>query len=148
MLKITDAAIFWRIWNVSNCRNWTNWATTWENLFLPYANNKGADQSVHLRSLISTFVVGYIDNIIPILAKSKISTLASFWSRPGRSESYLVENPEDRFSRDEAPLMDIVWWSIHSICLPSLLKRLCYNFKKAIIRLKTKPDFQFGSDLN
>ena len=26
------------------------WATSWENLFLPYANNKGADQPVHPRS--------------------------------------------------------------------------------------------------
>ena len=23
------------------------WATAWENLFLPYANNKGADQPAH-----------------------------------------------------------------------------------------------------
>ena len=33
------------------------WATSWENLFLPYANNKGADQTVNPRSLISIFVV-------------------------------------------------------------------------------------------
>ena len=32
------------------------WATSWENLRLPYANNKGADQPVHPRNLISTFV--------------------------------------------------------------------------------------------
>ena len=30
-----------------------NWASSWENLFLPYANNKGADQPAHLRSLIA-----------------------------------------------------------------------------------------------
>ena len=42
---------------------------------LPYANNKGADQPAHLRSLISAFVVRYLDSIIPILAKSKISRL-------------------------------------------------------------------------
>ena len=29
-------------------------------------------------------------------------TLVSIWSRAGRFESYLVENPKDRFSRDEA----------------------------------------------
>ena len=26
------------------------WATSWENLFMPYANNKGADQHAHPRS--------------------------------------------------------------------------------------------------
>ena len=54
----------------------------------------------HSRSLISTFVVRYLDNIIPILAKSKISRLASLCSWAGRFESYLVGNSEDRFSRD------------------------------------------------
>ena len=49
------------------------WASSWGNLFIPYANNKGADQPAHLRSLISAFVVRCFDSIIPILAKSKIS---------------------------------------------------------------------------
>ena len=31
-------------------------------------------------------------------------TLASFWSWAGRFESYLVENPEDRFSHDKAQI--------------------------------------------
>ena len=46
-----------------------------ENLFMPYANNNGADQPAHLRSLISTFVVRCLGSIIPILAKSKILRL-------------------------------------------------------------------------
>ena len=33
------------------------WATSWENLFMPYANNKGADQLAHPGSLISAVVV-------------------------------------------------------------------------------------------
>ena len=33
-----------------------NWATSWENLLMTYANNKGADQPAHPRSLISAFV--------------------------------------------------------------------------------------------
>ena len=41
----------------------------------PYANNKDADQPAHSRSLISTFVVHCLDNIIPILSKAKISRL-------------------------------------------------------------------------
>ena len=42
---------------------------------MPYANNKDADQPAHLRSLVSTFVVRCLYSIIPILAKSKISSL-------------------------------------------------------------------------
>ena len=47
--------------------------TSSENLFMPSVNNKGADQPAHACSLISTFVVRYLDGVIPILAKSKIS---------------------------------------------------------------------------
>ena len=45
------------------------------------ANNKGADQPAHPRSLISAFVVRCLDNI-PILTKFKISRLhvASLYS--------------------------------------------------------------------
>ena len=75
------------------------WATSRENLFLPYANNKGADQP----AWISAFVVCCLDSVIPILAKSKISkTLASLCSWAGRFESTLVTDPEDRFSHDGA----------------------------------------------
>ena len=80
-------------------------APSWENLLLPYANNKGADQPAHPRSLISTFVVRCLDSIIPLLAISKHSRLASFWSWAARFESNLVGNPEERFSRDVAPLL-------------------------------------------
>ena len=60
------------------------WATSWENLFLPYANNKDADQPAHGRSLISAFVVHCLDSIIPILAKSKhFKTLANLCSWAG-----------------------------------------------------------------
>ena len=36
----------------------------------PYANNKGADQSAHPLSLISTFVVRSLDSILPVVAMS------------------------------------------------------------------------------
>ena len=42
---------------------------------MPYANKKGADKPAHPCSLISTFVVCCQDNIIPIVAKAKISRL-------------------------------------------------------------------------
>ena len=50
------------------------WAT-WENLFLPYANNKGAGQPAHACSLISTFVIRCLDSIIPLVSISEISSL-------------------------------------------------------------------------
>ena len=39
-------------------------------LFMLYANNKGADQAAHPRSLISAFVVRCLDSIIPLLART------------------------------------------------------------------------------
>ena len=44
-------------------------------MFIPYANNKGADQPAHSCSLISTFIVRYLDSIIPLLAIAEISRL-------------------------------------------------------------------------
>ena len=40
---------------------------------MTYANNKGADQPAHPRSLISTCVVRCFDSMICILAISKVS---------------------------------------------------------------------------
>ena len=42
---------------------------------MPYANNKGADQPAHPRSLISTFVVRCLDRMIPLTSISEISSL-------------------------------------------------------------------------
>ena len=42
---------------------------------MPYANNKGADQPAHPRSLISTFVVRYLDGIMSVVSISEISSL-------------------------------------------------------------------------
>ena len=50
----------------------TIWAAAWENLFMPYANNKGADQPAHPRSLISAYVVRCLDSVIPLLAIDEI----------------------------------------------------------------------------
>ena len=48
-------------------------AMSGENLFMPNVNNKGADQPVHARSLISSFVVHWLDSTIPLLAMAEIS---------------------------------------------------------------------------
>ena len=50
-----------------------NWVGSSENVSYAYANNKGADQPAHPCSLISTFVVRCLDNMISILALSKVS---------------------------------------------------------------------------
>ena len=50
-------------------------AMSWENLFLPCANNKGADQPAHPCSLISAFVVRCLDSIISLVSISEISNL-------------------------------------------------------------------------
>ena len=65
---------------------------------LPYANNKGADQPVHPRCLVSVFAVGCLDSIMSILAEYylNVKALASFCSLSGRFESYLVAHLEDR----------------------------------------------------
>ena len=52
-----------------------NWALTRENLSSGFANNKGADQPAHLRSLISAFVIHLLESIISKLVTSKISTV-------------------------------------------------------------------------
>ena len=49
-------------------------ATSWENLLIPYVNNKD-DQPAHPRSLISAFVVPCLDSTIPVRAISKVSRL-------------------------------------------------------------------------
>ena len=45
-------------------------ATSSENLFMPYVNNKGTD---HPPILTSAFIVCCLDSIIPLLAIAKIS---------------------------------------------------------------------------
>ena len=73
---------------------------------MPYVNNKGADQPAHLRSLISTFTVRCLDNMICILAISKVSrfSLASVAEQAGLNVTWL-KILGDMFSRDVAHLI-------------------------------------------
>ena len=59
------------------------WATSWENLFMPYGNNKGTDQPAHLCSLISTFVICNTSTCY----SWNFKTLVSLISWAGRLES-------------------------------------------------------------
>ena len=44
-------------------------------LVMPYANNKGADQPAHPRSLISAFIVRCLSSIISLVSIYEISSL-------------------------------------------------------------------------
>ena len=57
------------------CKAIIIWATSWENLFMSYADNKGADQPSHPGNLISTFVVRYLDSIVFLVSISEILSL-------------------------------------------------------------------------
>ena len=49
------------------------WTSSRENLSSGYANNKGADQPAHPRSLVSTFAIRFLESTISKLATSEIS---------------------------------------------------------------------------
>ena len=70
---------------------------------MSYANNKGADQPAHPRSLISTFVVHCLGSIISLDSIAEISRL---WLASVAAQASLCliwsETPEETFSHDEA----------------------------------------------
>ena len=54
---------------------------------MSYANNKGADQPAHPRSLISAFVVHCLDSVMYLVSVTKISSIMlsrPVWVWPGR----------------------------------------------------------------
>ena len=88
-----------------------------QNLLLPYANNKGADQPAQPLSLISTFVVHYLDSTTPILANSKISRLFAS-EQAGLSLTWL-KNPKTGFLLTKLILCN--WSSSDLACPPSFV---------------------------
>ena len=66
---------------------------------MSYANNKGADQPAHPRSLISTFIVRCLGITIPILTKISRLWPISVAEHAGLSLTW-SQASEDRFSRD------------------------------------------------
>ena len=72
---------------------------------MSYANNKGADQPAHPRSLISAFVVCCLDSVMSLVSVTKISSLmvASVAEQASLSLTR-SETPEDKFSHDVAHL--------------------------------------------
>ena len=75
--------------------------------FMSYANNKGADQPAHPRSLISAFVVRCLDSVMSLVSATKISSLMLASVAEQASLSLIwSETPESRFSHDEANIID------------------------------------------
>ena len=72
---------------------------------MSYANNKGADQPAHPRSLISAFVVRCLDSIISLVSIAKISRiqLSSVAEQASLSVTW-PETTEDTFCRVVAHL--------------------------------------------
>ena len=71
----------------------------YKNLSSVICNNKCADQPAHQRSLISNFVVCFLDESYLHLLREKFQFLASLFSRRDWFKTRFVGNPEDRFSR-------------------------------------------------
>ena len=73
---------------------------------MAYANNKGADQHAHPRSLISTFVVRCLDSMTWTLAISNVSRfyLASVAAQAGLNVTW-SQTLEDTFSHDVAQMI-------------------------------------------
>ena len=72
---------------------------------MSYANNKGADQPVHPRSLISAFFVRCRDSVMSLVSVTKISSLmlSSIAEQASLSLTW-SETLEDMSSHDEAHL--------------------------------------------
>ena len=78
---------------------------------MSYANNKGADQPAHPRSLISAFVVRCLDSVMSLVSVTKISSLilSSVAEQASLSLTW-SETPEDTFSHDEAHMVVLKIW--------------------------------------
>ena len=91
----------------------------------PYANNKGADQPAHPRSLISAFVVRSLDSIISLVSRSEISRfqLVSVAEQAGLNVTR-SQTSEDTFSRDGAQMvLALMFVAALGLCLCPLFYR-------------------------
>ena len=103
--------------------NWSCdfWATSWENLVMPYTNNKGADQPTHRFCLISAFFVCCLDSIIPLFSISEISRfyLASVAAQAGLSLPW-SQTPKTGFLVIRLIFITIPVWQVHVFILDPL----------------------------
>ena len=63
----------WLKYNVKQCIKISNWPRREKTCLRGFANNTGADQPAHPRSLISAFVIRFFKSIICKLATGEIS---------------------------------------------------------------------------
>ena len=117
--------------DIKTLRNQSSFEPGYEKMCLmSYANNKGADQPAHTRSLISPLVVHYLDSIISLDSIAKISRhyLASVAAQAGLCLAW-SETPEDMFCRVVAHLFcskfiyfisKFTLYKKHSKCYPDL----------------------------
>ena len=96
------------------------WAISWENLLMPYENNKDADP----RSLISAFVVRCMNSIISLVSTFAMSWLACFCSWAGWFVSYLVKKSRRQvflwcgsFNRPSSLKIIILMGRVKRICV-------------------------------
>ena len=89
---------------------------------MPHANNKGADQPAHPRSLISAFVVRCLDNVMSLVSVTKILSvmLASVAQQASLSLTW-SETPEDTFSHGVAHMFVTGMFGMHVVACTVLL---------------------------
>ena len=85
-MKIFSTKLLYYLGRNQNCKTLVSLKCCWRLIYLyepghektclmPYANNKGADQPAHPRSLISAFVVRCLDSMISLDSIAEISRL-------------------------------------------------------------------------
>ena len=86
---------------------------------MSYANNKGADQPAHPRSLISAIVFRCLDSIISRFYSRNFKTLASFCGCAGRFVSGLVGNSRRHVLSCRGSALyhsRVIRWTVAQIC--------------------------------
>ena len=85
---------------------------------MSYAKKKGADQPSNPRSLISAFVVRYLDSVMSLVSVTKISNLmlASVAAQANLSLTW-SETPEDIFSHEEAHFISLRNSDYKDLCI-------------------------------
>ena len=83
-------------------------------------------------------------DVKPQHKQNNFKTLASFWSWADRFESYLVENPKDRFSCDEAQLISVSCIRrLTNLLLPKIWRHTEHVFKHFYVNRNLKKNIAF-----
>ena len=108
------------------------------------ANNKGADQPAHPRSLISAFVVRCLDSVMSLVSVTNISSLvlASVAEQASLSLTW-SGTPEDTFSHGAAQLISLPL--LYAAEFLTVLKEILINAKPLAYNCSiTKHNSSFG----